>query len=407
MIFYCDPYAEFAGHVMGYGRIFHMLTKLKRVAFVSCLLISIAFSPVSVSADDPKNEFYPAKVRDISDRAYEPTVIDLLDNAKESIVMSMYILNVQEIGPVRLLVQDLEEALDRGVSVEIYVNTHIERGATTYSDIEHPLERLTKKGGKIYKFSSSYRLHDKLIIVDSRYVVDGSMNWSVSAIKSNYESAVLIDSPPLAKVKLMRMRTFPLEGDAKEKKPRPERPKGLERLPAGSVISVSKELLADRRYFPEMLKASADRDMDAYLLLLAESLRLGKKEFFVSLEDMAVSLGMSPQWSDTALRRQMIKELKALQDRYKLINVDFSYGKDAWVELTELTGPSFNVDGAFFDPKNLVSKSHPAKYVLLIKALLESEGSSLDSVPVSELSKRFGISIFSIRKGMKEIGFSR
>jgi hypothetical protein len=382
-------------------------SNLKSVTVTSLLLISVAFSPVSVSADDPKNEFYPAKVRDISDRAYEPTVIGLLDNAKESIVMSMYIVNVQEKGPVRLLVNDLEEALDRGVSVEIYVNTHIERGATTYSDIERPLEHLTKKGGKIYKFSSSYRLHDKLIIVDSRYVVDGSMNWSVSAIKSNYESAVLIDSPELAKVKLMRLRTFPLEGDPKEEKPRPDRPKSLEPLPAGTVVSVSNELLANRRYFPEMLRQSADRDMNAYLLLLAESVRLGRKEFFIVLEDMAVSLGMSPGWSDTALRRQMIKDLRVLQDKYGLIDVDFSYGKDAWVELAELTGPSFNVDGAFLDPKNLVSKSHPAKYVSLIKALLESEGSSLDSVPVSELSKRFGISIFSIRKGMKEIGSSR
>ncbi len=65
-----------------------MSAKLKGAAFISFLLISIAFS--SASADDLKGDYYPAKVRDISDRAYEGAVIELLDNAKESIVMSMW-----------------------------------------------------------------------------------------------------------------------------------------------------------------------------------------------------------------------------------------------------------------------------------------------------------------------------
>lgn len=383
------------------------MNKFYNAAFVSFLLISIAFSPVSASADDLKSDYYPAKVRDISDRAYEGAVIELLDNAKESIVMSMYILNVPEKGPVRLLVQDLEEALDRGVSVELYVNTHGDSGSPEYCAVEGPLKRFMEKGGKVYKFSSNYRLHDKLIIVDSRYVVEGSTNWSVAAIKSNYESASLIDSPELAKVKLLRLRRFPLEGDAKKERPRPDRPKSLEPLPAGTVVSVSRELLESGCYFPKMLRQSADRDMNTYLLLLAESARLGKREFFVPLEDMALSLGMRPGWTDETLRWRVIEELRTLQDRYGLLSVDFSRGKDAWVEVKELAGPSFNVDGDFFDPKNLVSRSHPAKYLLLIKALLESEGSSLDSVPVPELSKRFGISRTSLWKGMRELSSSQ
>ena len=132
-----------------------------------------------------------------------------------------------------------------------------------------PLQSLIKKGAKIYKFTPHVRLHDKLIVVDSRYVVDGSMNWSVSAIKSNRESASLIDSPELAKVKLIRLRNFPLEGDKKDEKPRPDRPKALEPLPKGTIVDVSKELLNNKKYFAAMLKAQADRDMNTYLLLLA------------------------------------------------------------------------------------------------------------------------------------------
>ncbi len=342
-------------------------------------------------------------MKDISDRAYEPAVIKLLDSAKQSIVMSMYMVKANDSGPVYLLVKDLEEALDRGVSVEIYLNTRPDFGMPASDIMIQPLQALIKKGAKIYKFTPHVRLHDKLIVVDFRYVVTGSMNWSVSAIKSNYESADLIDSPELAKVKLIRLRNFPLEGDKEDEKQRPDRPKALEPLPKGAIVDVSKELLNSKNYFAAMFKAQADRDMNTYLILLVESARTGEREFFIPLEDLAVTLGVSSEWTDTDMRRQMIKELKALQDKYRLIDVDFSYGKDAWVELKQLPGETFKITGDFFDPKNLLSKSQPAKFTILVKALLEAEGGSLDLVSVSAISKRFGISEFSIRKGLREI----
>jgi hypothetical protein len=230
------------------------------------------------------------------------------------------------------------------------------------------------------------------------------MNWSVTAIKNNYESAVLIDSPELAKTKLIRLRNFPLEGHEDKEKERPDRPKALEKLPAGTIVDVSAELISSKKYFTAMLEHQADRTMDMYLLLLGESARLAEKEFFIPLEDMAVTLGVSPEWSDTAMRRQMIKELKALKDKYNLVDVDFNHGKDAWVELKDIPGRAFKVNGDFFDPRNLASKSQPAKMVFLIKELLKAEGKSIDSISVSDLSRRFGISEFSIRKGMRELG---
>jgi len=348
-------------------------------------------------------EFHPAKVKDISDRSYEPAVIRLLDNAKESIVMSMYLIKPNVSGPVCLLVRDLEEALGRGVSVEIYLNTRPTHGFRPDDIITPPLQSLINKGAKIYKFTPHVRLHDKLIIVDSRYVVDGSMNWSVAAIKSNYESAVLIDSPELAKDKLIRIRNFPLEGHEKKGEGRPDRPESLAALPEGATIDVSNELLNNRAYFAAMLKAQADRDMNTYFLLLSELTRTGEKEFFVSLENLAVTLGVSPEWSDTDMRRQMIRTLKSLQDKYNLIDVNFNYGKDAWVELKNLPGETFKVSGDFFDPKNLISMSQPAKFVFLIKSLLESEGKSIELFSLPELARRFGISKDSLRKGLKEL----
>ena len=365
--------------------------KSNKLRIASVLLILTLSLPAF--AADQVNEFYPAKVEDISDRAYEPAVIKLLDNANESIIMSMYVVKSNDNGgPVRLLVRDLEEALDRGVNVEIYINTRPGHGMPSGSDIDLVFKSLTDKGAKIYKVTPYYLLHDKLIIVDGRFCVVGSTNWSVAALKSNYESTVLIDSPELAKTKLLRLRNFLLEDYEKKEKERPDRPKSLEPLPIGTIVSVSKELLNNKNYFVAMLKAQADRDMNTYLLLLAESARTGEKEFFVPLENLAVTLGVSPEWSDTDMRRQMIKELKTLQDKYKLIDVNFNYGKDAWVEMKELPGETFKMTGDFFDPKSLVSKTQPVKVVLIIKALLEAEGKSIDSVGVSAVAKRFGVS---------------
>lgn len=377
---------------------------MKSNRLIVSFLIILALCLPAFAADQA-GEFYPARVRDISDRVYEGAVTELLDNAKESIAISMHILKIADKGPMLFLAKNLEEALDRGVGVDIYLNTRPGHGMPASDEIDRTFRPLTEKGAKIHKVTPYYLLHDKLIIVDGRFVVDGSTNWSVAALKSNYESADLIDSPELAKVKLLRLQRLLPEDYKKERRQRSrDRPKALERLPEGALVGVSKELLNNKDYFAAMLRAQADRDMNAYLLLLAESARTGEREFFVPLEDLAITLGVSPGWSDTDMRRQMIKELKTLQDKYDLIDVNFNYGKDAWVELKDLPDGAFKVTGDFFDPKSLASKSQPAKFVFLMKALLGEEGKTIEAAGVSELSKKFGVSQFSIRKGMRETG---
>jgi cardiolipin synthase len=39
-----------------------------------------------------------------------------------------------------------------------------------------------------------------MIVIDRRYVVVGSANWSYSAMEKNNEASVIIDSPKLAEV---------------------------------------------------------------------------------------------------------------------------------------------------------------------------------------------------------------
>ncbi len=76
------------------------------------LLIALLLSPCQA------DNFLSSKVKDISDRKYEKAVIELLGNAKDSIVMSMYSINLSEKkNPTSLMVNDLIEARQRGVDV--------------------------------------------------------------------------------------------------------------------------------------------------------------------------------------------------------------------------------------------------------------------------------------------------
>ncbi|MGB2630773.1 MAG: phospholipase D-like domain-containing protein, partial [Candidatus Omnitrophota bacterium] len=179
------------------------------IALICLVLVALAPTITPVSAA----ETHPAQVLDISDRAYESAVIDLINNAKKSIVISIYTILPAEKGPVALLLNDLEEALDRGVSVEIYLNTRFPSEMIAPTLDEKAFKRLIEKGAKIELVSKKYMLHDKLVIVDSRYVVEGSHNWSTQALRASHESSTLIDSPALAREKLSRVRNLPLEKD--------------------------------------------------------------------------------------------------------------------------------------------------------------------------------------------------
>jgi phosphatidylserine/phosphatidylglycerophosphate/cardiolipin synthase-like enzyme len=43
-------------------------------------------------------------------------------------------------------------------------------------------------------------MHNKIIVVDSRYVITGSLNFSTSAEESNDENVIIIDNPDIAKL---------------------------------------------------------------------------------------------------------------------------------------------------------------------------------------------------------------
>ena len=374
------------------------MKKSKNFLFSVLILILSLLVPALSSADD----FISSRVKDISDRSYEEAVIDLLDNARESIVISMYSISLGTKGnnPVKLLLNDLLEARERGVSVTLYLNTRfrdVERGGGAFM-AEPAFKKLEEAGCLVQLIPSHRRLHDKLIIVDSRYVVEGSANWSITALKNNFESSTLIDSPELARIKLARLENLLILSQ-----PRLERvytPEYLENLPES--LTISKELLLNKQYFSAMLSRQDSRALDLYLLLLAHRQATGKEKFFISLESMALSLGMPDSWSYTALRRQAIKSLKKLQGRYRLIEVKFFFGRDALITFKGVPGDSFSIS---VDSIIQAGDNRPPmrlKFLLLVEALLKDEGEDLSSFSCRSLARRFNVSDTVIRAALRD-----
>jgi len=358
------------------------------------IAISLIISP-AYSSDG----FLSSRVKDISDRNYEKAVIELLDSAKRSIVVSMYSINVtpQKRSPANLLLNHLLEARERGVRVELYINTSFRNIDKSHITLNPNIKDLEKAGCVIHIIPSHKKLHDKLVIVDKRYIAEGSNNWSIRGLRVNFESSTLIDSPDLAKIKLQRLKSILVKTKPKEK--HVIRPYYAQKLP--KRLSIADKLLTDRGYFCQMVTRHDERAFELYLLLLARSQVIRKREFFLSLEDMGLSLRLPASSTNTALRRQAIRSLKNLKRRYNLIDVEFFHGKNAIIKLHSIPGEDFSIrSDSIINLKGLTLRS---KFLLLIEAYLRANGEDIDNITTAALSKRFGMSKTVFFKARKDL----
>ncbi|MEW6170897.1 MAG: phospholipase D-like domain-containing protein [Candidatus Omnitrophota bacterium] len=310
-------------------------------------------------------------------------------------------LGTGEKNPIKLLLNDLLEARKRGISVTMYLNTRfMGTEETEESFIESPVFRELKDAGcNIYLIPPIRKLHDKLIIIDNRHVIVGSSNWSNSALRRNFESNTLIDSPLHAQEKLKHLEN--ILNFVKSNTEISNTPYYLQELPEN--LSIPNELLINKKYFSRMVTRQDDRTFALYLLLLAHSQLIEEGEFFINLEDMGLSLGLPGSWTYTDLRRQVIRNLKNLQDRYNLISVKFFHGKDAFVKLVDIPGSTFTISSNSIIQSQDSTLSTRLKFLLLIETLLKSEGEDLYSMPKSNLAKRFNVNKTTIQEAFKDL----
>ena len=151
----------------------------------------------------PWNTFaLPAKdVQPIPQREYSETLHELFSHAQNSIRAILFTIRYYpktKQSSVNRLVDDLISAAQRGVSVEVILEDSLDHAKENADENRQVGERLEKGGIKVYYDLPAVTTHDKLLVIDSRYVVIGSTNWSYYAFERNNEASVLIDSEELA-----------------------------------------------------------------------------------------------------------------------------------------------------------------------------------------------------------------
>jgi len=123
-------------------------------------------------------------------------IVDLIDHAKKSVHMMMFTFTSKDIA--RALVR----AKTRGVDVKVIVEEF-----QTYNKWS-VYSFLRNNKVPIIKDKNPGVFHHKVLIVDEKYTLTGSFNYTVSAQKYNDENFLIIESPLISKVYEKRFENY-------------------------------------------------------------------------------------------------------------------------------------------------------------------------------------------------------
>ncbi len=148
----------------------------------------------------------PGRIIVLADKEYYETLTSLIQHAHQSIDLTMFIFKTTKSPKNKavLLAGELVKAAKRRVRVRVILEK---------SDYDESLNRenrrvgrkLRKKGIKVIFDSPETTTHAKLVVIDNRYCLVGSHNFTHSALAYNHELSLLVDSRTLAKELLKYM----------------------------------------------------------------------------------------------------------------------------------------------------------------------------------------------------------
>lgn len=169
------------------GSILALVLLLMGLAFVAGYYF--AYRSITTSCQ-PTSEYSGVKLTIINDRDYYPTLLSLLSNANKSIYIAMFEFK-SDTDEISKIVELLVSKAKKGVDVKVVLENTVDSNELTY-------RRLLDNGVPVRFDTRSRTTHAKLVIIDERYVIVGSHNWSYMAMMRNHEASVLIDSPEIA-----------------------------------------------------------------------------------------------------------------------------------------------------------------------------------------------------------------
>ena len=121
----------------------------------------------------------------------EPLILRQVEAARESILVAAYAFTRSRIAAA------LVSARVRGVDVRV----KIDAGQAEYPLAEKQIEYLLRNGIQVTRIrvrGDYAAMHNKFMVVDRRYVVTGSYNYTTTAGYANWENVLLLDAPAIA-----------------------------------------------------------------------------------------------------------------------------------------------------------------------------------------------------------------
>ncbi len=378
-------------------------------------LLSIVFAALVMLCITARAFCYQAEVVDISGVKYFHVVKEALAKAEKSIYVVMFTVESSLVGKnskVAQLLDALILAKNRGIEVEVILDQNVNfvhRKHPSDWDIEikstRAYKRLKDAGIKVYYDEPARYAHAKTVVIDKKIVILGSTNWTESSFDKSIETNLLVNSSGLAEEILSYLKTIKIDENAD---------KNLEII--GSSTLIRWDFLEDSDLAPQMIKAHDERAFDVYLYLLWKLADKPEAKLTLSYDYIAKYLGIYDGWTATDYRRQIIKVLNKLDEKYRLIKFEPSFAKEAVVTLLDYENPQevyeipqekdFEFPNAYFDFGWNRELSHSAKFCLLINAAYFdiSDVKPFWSESSDTMTKQFGgISRYVLTEGMEEL----
>jgi phosphatidylserine/phosphatidylglycerophosphate/cardiolipin synthase-like enzyme len=136
----------------------------------------------------------------LRNQEYAEALLKRIGNARESIVCSFYLFKITETRgnqPARIA-EELVRARKRGVAVTVILEKGKSVQDKLYSENRKTAALLTRNDVKVYFAAPGVTTHNKIVVIDRRYIFLGSHNLTQGALRYNNELSVIIDSPEMA-----------------------------------------------------------------------------------------------------------------------------------------------------------------------------------------------------------------
>ena len=174
------------GRPFGFGQ--------RRTAWIVAVWLLLAVTPVWAGAG------FTTTTTLLRNQEYADALLSRIGKARTSIVCSFYLFKITESrrNQPRRIAAELIEARKRGVAVTVILERGKNNQDRLYDDNRKTAEILSRGGVNVHFAAPGVTTHNKIVVIDNRYIFLGSHNLTQSALRYNNELSVLIDSPEMA-----------------------------------------------------------------------------------------------------------------------------------------------------------------------------------------------------------------